>query len=66
MKIYQKLHTNIFEKYNINDLTFFSFQKLTTHFYNNYEFILKMLTLRVKNPKNLKKMKIYMLLDFYN
>ena len=57
--------TNIFEKYNINDLTFPHFQKLINMVFTIImNLFLKMLTLRVKNPKNLKKMKIYMLLTF--
>ena len=47
--------TDIFEKSNINDLTFTSYPKITgTGFYNNYEFIIKNSNTDSKNSSNYK------------
>ncbi len=48
-------NTNIFEKSNINDLTFSSYPKVTElGFYNNYEFIIKNSNSHGKKSKNFK------------
>ncbi len=53
--LFKNYNTNIFEKININDLTFNSYPKITKNgFYNNYEFIIKNANTDAKNSENYK------------
>ena len=53
--LFRNYDTNIFERYNINDLIFTSYPKITeTGFYNDYKFIIKNSNTDSKNSSKYK------------